>query len=308
MKKISNYLEIKTTIPHEFLITGKFGFETKIIIDKLEAKKRHYSITANLRLVAWQDIPPSNNYFSSVSLIPTSEGLLFKYKYYVTDFTLKIELSEEELQQINNNNCINISSEIFQNIMADFARHYNQAANGKDYIDPLSNTYGPMICILYKNDKPVIQQITNTFSLEKHYSGDILRIEKEKDLDWRYYFNKAREKYNLCEYLDSILWCSISLESYVVMLIKDNNLTKELEKRKEENNSVSAFQEISILKNNKIISKNEASIIRKIFSNIKESRNAIVHGDKGPAQFDKNMATKIIEQLLAYYGKYTKNI
>lgn len=305
----SKFLQIKTTIPHQLLITGFFEFATNMKIhNSFKFRKRKYSIIASLKMVDGQDVPPSNNYFSSTQLIPSTNGLLFKYKYYVTNLTLTIELVKEELLHINRDNCHIISSEIFQNIMIDFTKRYNRASNGRDYLNPLSNTYGPMICLLYDNNKPITQEITGTFFLSKNYIGKMLKITDKPILEWQIYFNKAREKYNLCEYLDSILWCSISLESYIVNQFKENNLWEIIEKAKRENKKVSFFKEVRILEDNSIISKKDAKELREIFSTIKESRNSIVHGDVGSSEFDKKSATNIIEHLFDYYSKVPNSI
>ena len=198
-------------------------------------------------------------------------------------------------------------SEIFQSIMVDFSRYYNESLNGLDYIEISANSYGPMIFAAHydNNTANYLTTITGTFTLPQNYVGQTFKIDEIEQLSWRHYINKARHKYNLCEYLDCILWCAISIESYVISLISDNNLTKEIDDYKKDNdNGISLFAEVDILRKNSVIEKSEAKKIKKTFSLIKDNRNSIVHGDVGPTSFNKELAKQAIESTLPLFSKY----
>lgn len=306
-----NYLRIETIIPHCLNIEGRCEFTTNIkICDSFRKRKRKYTIFISKKLAENQEIPPSDNSFSVAKIEPTPDGLSFKYKYYVSRVIFGIQISNYERSIIENEhpNTIHTISELFQNIIIDFARYYNEAMNGNDYIAPSSNTYGPLIFSMHinNNKNTVCNIITNTFSTSRSFKGSYLDLTKCEQINWRYYLNKARNHYYLCEYIDTLLCAAISIESYVVELIKQAGLFSVLEDEKKNGRNISMFWETDLLYKNKVISKSKRNNINKLFSSIKDDRNNIVHGDRGPKDYEKKMANKGLNKLSNFYNKYEK--
>lgn len=302
----NHYIKIDTILPHNILYEGRCEFTIKSQICSIFNKRtRKYTIFLSHKRVVGQAIPANDTQSIIARVYPGKNGLDFKYEYTITNVTIAIQIFKNEKQKIDKiyPKTDMVVSEIFQNIILDFARYYNESLNGIDYLNPYANIYGPMIFTGHYNNNTDNSHavISNVFSLEKKHIGEIIKIDQIEQKDWRNYLNKARNKYHLCEYLDCILWCSISIESFVISLLKENNLEPEIEKYKKENKGISFFKEVDILEKNFSITNKNAEMIKRIFALIKDSRNQIVHGETGPKSINKKTADKVISETISLY-------
>lgn len=304
----NNYIKIDTILPHNILYEGRCEFIIKSqICSAFNKRTRKYTVFLSHKRVTNQAIPANDSQLIVAKLYPSINGLEFKYEYTITAITIAVQVFKNEKRIINNiyPRVDKIVSEIFQNILLDFARYYNESLSGRDFLNPYANVYGPMIFTGHYGQNVDNSQatISNVFSLEKKHIGEIIKIDEVEQKDWRNYLNIARNKFHLCEYLDCILWCSISIESFIVLTLRDNNLEAEVIKYKRLNKGISFFKEVDILKKNSVITNKTAKMIIKVYGHIKESRNLIVHGETGPKSINKKTADKALSETISLYAR-----
>ena len=303
-----NYIKIDTILPHNILYEGRYEFTIKSQICNIFNKRtRKYMIFLSHKRVIGQAIPANDSQLIVAKVYPGINGLDFKYEYTITNISIAIQIFKNEKQKISNiyPDINTVISEIFQNIILDFARYYNESLNGRDFLDPYANVYGPMIFTGHydKNSDNSQAVISNVFTLEKKHIGEIIKIDEVEQKDWRNYLNIARNKFHLCEYLDCILWCAISIESFIILTLRENNLEAEVMKYKNANKGISFFKEVDILKKNSAITDKTAKMIIRVYSHIKESRNLIVHGETGPKSINKKAADKALSETISLYTR-----
>lgn len=311
-----NFILFKANLPYELkYIQNSYIFKTDIELDdSIHAKSRRFLFYKNNLFVEKQKVPPTDSYFSSFNPLEST------FSYNISEIEVQVEIFDDEIETIKeyfNDRKITISrmSHIFQNILLVFARVYNESMAGESFLNPVVSYYGPFICSLYlenENENPCSSIIAGSYSLPTVNTQNKLDLTKLGDtLMWRYYFNKAKYSYDKIENLDAILFSAMSLESYVVHLIKINSLEDEVDKVKNsvpEHQSISFFQEVKILKDNSIITSKQARMLNKYFGKIKIYRNKIVHGDIDTTFMSRNSAKESIDSLIDYYGNFENNL
>ena len=216
-----------------------------------------------------------------------------------------VEISDAELLKLKKVEKIDYSK-IMQSILLSFSRYYNEAVKGNDCYKPYVNGYGPGIVAVYTDNgkNNVSAVIFGTYTISRNYKRAIQgQIKSIDHLPWRYYYYKSLDSYNICEYLDSIVWLAISAETYIMSAMTSNNLKEEFEE-KYNNNSRTVFNEIKFLDEKEIFSKEKSKNINKLLSKIAKYRNEIVHGDIDSTYYSAQKAKESIEKLTSFYEKY----
>ena len=303
-----NFIYFKTIMPYELKLSkNSYIFETDIkFSNELFEKKRRFRILSRDMMVKDQIIPPSNSNFAVFN--PATQ----RYTYNVSSVDIQLEIFDEEVEFAkeyfhNKKNDIEILSGIFQNILLVFSQAYNEALAGTEFLKPVANHYGPFLTsfIFKENNEPKMYgtKMTVSYSLMKINKQKVFDIDdvKTECLMWRYYFNKAKNSYDLFDNLDTILSAAISLESYAVNLLKENNLEKEVEQIKSIKGNISFFDEIKLLEKNSVIDKQKAKKIKQCFSKLKDNRNMIVHGDLDSTIISRDYAEESINSLIELY-------
>ena len=231
--RYKNFIIFKSIIPHELLINGQIELEYEQEIDGLlDKKKRKYYVSAERKYIKDQIIPADSSSFSSMTLFKTPD-VPFLFSYNITNMELYVEISDSELERLKDVTKVD-HSKIMQSILLSFSRYYNEAIKGNDCYKPCINGYGPGIVAAYTNygKKNISAVIFGTYAITRNYKRKILENNKDTShLPWRYYYYKSLDDYNVCEYLDSIIWLVISAETYIMSSITSNNLKNEFEKK-----------------------------------------------------------------------------
>lgn len=307
-RAFKNFIMFKATIPFEFRMNNDdYLITTNVKLhNHLNKKLRRFIFHRENVFLENQQVPSTNSYFAKA----TFPNITFSYN--ISKIEIQLEIFEDEIDEIskyysNHDNGINELSSIFQNILLVFAHHYNETMGGEDFFKPIADYYGPFVSSLYleKNQKDSSGAIISvSYSLPKIKNDNILDLEKISPIQWRYYFNRSKNSYNLYDNLDSILSGAISMESYIIWLINNNGLKEKFEEYKNGQSQVSFFQEVSFLKKNKVIDNEKAKKIKETFSKFKDYRNSIVHGDIESPFIERTAATDCVESLIQFYKIY----
>jgi len=320
---LKNYIHFKVSIPFDFeMDKTNFIVQTKAI-DKDENKKRRTIIFYFKRhYVENQSVPATNSIISTMkfdnSVKPNEDELdlsFLKYSYFISYFDIRCELLAEEYEQFDDSNeYIKVCSFILQNILNVLANHFNETRGGNLYFKPNVNYYGPFFASVYKENElycpPVISV---SYSLNNMTKSKVKNITEGTIMPWRLYFNRAKNAFMMLDNLDAILFSAISIESYVMWLIRNNNLENKLDilrQNKGENGSISFFEEVKVLKENGIIDNSKAKDLKSTYGKFKDFRNKIVHGDLNSYYVAYEEAGEAIALIVLFYKKYEegKNI
>ena len=269
-----NFIMFKARIPFEFKMNNNdYLLTTNVKIDKnLKGKRRRFIFHRENVFLEKQLVPSTNSNFVEMNFPNTT------FSYFISKIEIQLEIFEDEINEIseyysNRENGINMLSSIFQNVLLIFAHLYNETMGGEDFFRPIADYYGPFVSSLYlekntKEERPAI--LSSSYTLSKKKNDKILDLEKIFPIQWRYYFNRSKNAYNLYDNTDVILSGAISMESYVIWLINKNGLREEFKEYKNKNSSISFFQEVSFLKKNKAIDNDKARKLCKTFSIFKD--------------------------------------
>ena len=305
-----NVLMFKATIPYEFsLEEDNYSFATNSELDiNLKKRRRLFTIHRENMFVEDQHVPSTNSYFSKL----TFPNLLFSYN--ISKVEVQIEIFDDEVNSIkdyysSDSKGREFLSGILQNILLIFAQLYNQTMGGEDFFKPVVDYYGPFISALFENssEKPCKAITSVSYGIPKIKNERKIVLNELIPTQWRFYFNRAKNSYNLYDNVDAILSGAISLESYVMWLIKIYELKDEVESLKNKNGKISFFQEVKILKKNRIINKEIEKAIIKTFCEFKNYRNEIVHGELDSPFDMREVATKCINSIIQFYNLYEKD-
>lgn len=311
-RAFNNLIMFKATIPYEFkLKENDYIYSTSVVLDsRLHKRQRRFIIHRDSIFLENQQVPATNSFFSKL-VLPN-----LTYSYNISKIEIQLEIYEDEIDEIlkcysMGNEGINILSSILQNILLVFARIYNETMGGEDFFKPIVEYYGPFVSSLFLERKPNDSSgsiISVSYSLPKIKNEKELNIEDISLIQWRYYFNKAKNSYNLYDNLDTILSGAISMESYIIWLINTKGLKELFEEYKEGKNQVSFFQEVTFLKKNKILDTEKEKAINETFIKFKDYRNSIVHGDLDSPFIEREAATECINSLISFYKKYEETL
>lgn len=303
-----NFILFKTRIPHELLING--GLELRFheaITNIMKGYERRYHVLAEKHYVESQYVPAESSSFSKIDIVPGPKELAISFSYMITKMQLIVEVFDEEIPTIEKLSPEE-SSIVFQNLMLSFSRYYNELMKGNDFFKPMVYGFGPQVFSLKTEfgKKELAAHIAGSFSIRRNYKKDITSQELKiaNHYPWRYYYYKAIDCFDICEYLDSIIWCAISIETYVMHLITEKGLASQLSRLKGSKGSYSFFDEVKILKESGIITQTQGKRLAKLFSRMKDYRNEIVHGDIDSTFYSLGRASNSIELLTNYYKQY----
>ena len=309
MAAFKNILLYKMTIPYEFKISDKdlilsFNSQLDEVLDK---RIRRVIIHKEDVFVEDQLVPPNNTFFSKAKL----DGKNITYSYNVSSMEIQLEIYDEEVDKIReyfkcNNNILKLSN-ILQNVLLVFSYLYNQSMAGEEFFVPFVNNYAPFVSRLLTsannyNDNDVI--ISVSYQLEKIKNGKIIDIKSAQKFIWKYYFNRAKNAYNLYENLDVILYCSISFESYLTYLIDENSLRDKFDSYKRTKRNVDFNKKVDFLEENQIINDEKAGKLKESFKSFKKNRNDIVHGDFFSPFVERKKAEECIVSVIDFYNRY----
>ena len=256
---------------------------------------------------------------------PSSKGaieynlLTKEYTNRISFFQIMIEIYEDELPQLTVDNPYNKKERrMLQAVLSYISEKYNQAKMGNDCINMTVEECGATPIALYtkhgneyKNRTMVIVPVVSlapTLCLKKftkHNELDFKRLLKQKDIVWLYYYNLAIYSHIRQEYLNAIIYSSISIEAYLNDLIIKSDLQEKFNIYNEDlincNQVPGFFTTTKFLLNERIIDKALSTKIRKCYGILKDKRNDIIHGKIQEIIINGVEAKKALEELSNIY-------
>lgn len=242
------------------------------------------------------------------------------YTNRISKYKVCIELFEDEINNILIDNNLEKSVKmIYQTILSFLSIKYNQIKLGNDCINiSIEDSGAPQIMLFKKENnqyKLLSCVIIPSFSVNKYIKHSELNFKSflsSGDIVWLYYFNMAIYSFDHQDYLNTVIYCAISLESYLNYLIDTNNLRDEFEKY---NNDLKSKEKIpgffttcKYLKSNKIIDNNLSKSLKECYGGLSTQRNDIVHGNITNILLNSSISKISINKLNEIYSNNEKEL
>lgn len=235
----------------------------------------------------WKQSPLPGSTIISTTL-DANHGII-SYKNVVT--TIDVALNLEETDNIVEKYDEALCYELLQQIFSFILYKTNATSNGRQWYNLSLSACGPQQGGIYK----VTTQPNYTFTLHSglircHYRSDNLRLSShssslldEKVFIWKYYYNRALSAFNNANLLDFILNGTLAIESFFYYLLRKNRLKSEFDNyllTQNQNSAIPAggFTIIKFLQTKSIITKQEATLFKKVQGKLTKYRNDIIHG------------------------------
>ena len=308
-----NFMCIDGLLPYPLEVSNKlFSFELNIDING------NYGNKASRRKIIFM----SKQVILKNQAMPAIKGVIGynvytkQYTNRISLFNICIELSDGEVNYLYNGetkeNIYNKIKKIYQIVLLFISIKYNQSLLGNDCINLTIEDCGAAILHLFVKDgnayKPKMTNVISRFSVNreiKHKQIELETMFNQKDLVWLYFFNKTMYSFDRQDYLNTILYCAISLESYLIYLIDINNLNLKYEKYnnqlKTDTRIPGFFTTCKFLKDNNLIDANLKKIMEKCYGELSCQRNDIVHGNIKDILLDKRISEKCLNELNNIY-------
>lgn len=309
-------LFISGALPYKLDInTDFYEFELCVNLDGYQNEdkiKRKISFTISQHLVDDQDVPGINNVLSY-------NPIKKKYTIISSRFKLCIELTDDEYDSLKNDDqeLDKKVKMLYQTILAFLANKYAMTMNGNDIVNLCIEHCGLGRLFIFEydaNNHKIIDQkglIVPSLTLDNNFKSEVRNFKdvlSENDIVWLYFLNNAIFYYNHCDFLNSIIYSAISLESYLNYLIKENRHIVKFEnynkKLKELQKIPGFFTTIKYLKENDIINSTESKELKSCYGSIKEMRNSVMHGKLDKILMNKSSVEEGLRKLVEFYNQH----
>lgn len=293
---INRFMLIKCRLPYSLLINmDVFMINYNLKIGETLNENRRkivYAVTKNC--YQNQSIPSKNELFSYNPVENT-------YSFFGTEIDIIVEYLRDEQDLVDDlisgqsdGNNSNEASAFIQSCLEIFALKYNESNGGNDFYIPYVEELGCIHIFSYNRTSEKNIFITNNGRIKpscklidkRNHEIDNLHISMQKEdvSVWKYFFNKAKHSYYVNDNFDCVLSTAISMESYLVYLIKEKQMSDDFEKvrkkcERERKKSSGFYFKLNYLFNNNIINKNDKKVLKDTYSLVDKYRNSIVHGD-----------------------------
>lgn len=307
---MDNFIYMEGQLPYAINIsTNIYKFPLKIDLNGIydnSNKSRKISFFTCQKWIEGQKIP-------SLKSVLKYNVLTGEYTNIVNYFKIMIEIFDDEISQlyIDNHNSKK-EKKLFQAVLSYVSEKYNQSKMGNDYINMSIEDGGSTPIALYtksengyENKNIVILPALSIEKYSKHNELDFNEVLNKNDIVWLYYYNLAIYSYDRQDYLNTIIYSSISNEAYLNYLIVKNNLLDEFNnynKELVENNQVPGFfSTTKFLLDNSIINKDLSKKMKKCYGILRDKRNDIIHGKIQEILINGIDSQKALEKLTEIY-------
>lgn len=242
------------------------------------------------------------------------------YTNIISKYKVCIELFEDEIDTILiEKNLEKSVKKIYQTILSFLSIKYNQIKLGNDCINISIEDSGAPQIMLYKREynqyKLLNGLIIPSFSSNKnikHSELDFNYFLSSADIVWLYYFNMAIYSFDRQDYLNTIIYCAISLESYLNYLIEKNNLHDKYDQYNDDlkikDKIPGFFTSCKFLENNNIIDSNLNKKLKECYGGLSTQRNAIVHGNITNILLNSSISKIGVNKLNEIYSNNEKEL
>ncbi len=307
---IKNFIYMEGKLPYSLNIsTDLYIFTMNIDLNSIydeSFRKRQVCFFTSQKWIDGQKVP-------SLKSVLKYNILTGEYTNIINTFKIVVEIFDEELSELKINNYDNERErKLFQAVLSYISEKYNQAKMGNDYISISIEDGGSTPISLYtksqdgyKNESIAIFPALSLQKFTKHMELDFKSILQQNDIVWLYYYNLAIYSYNKQDYLNTIIYSSISIEAYLNYLISINNMLKDFNLYNKGliiNKQVPGFfTTINFLLDKNLITEDLSKNIKKCCGILRDKRNDIIHGKINSIIINGTDSIKGLEELSNIY-------
>ncbi len=301
---LTNFIHFKVTL------RDKLFFELDVInttidfaFDSKKARTRRVIYACNTKWIYKQSVPPGYE-TGFVSYHFTTNEYDFEISYM--DIFVEYDAREDEiLKKDSQENDVQVRK-LFGKVMENFSYKYNEAAAGKSYLDPVFYSTTAFFFQSFCRNKITGEYELNTGKVIPSVGDkemlqtkmwDINKALDSKFVMWRFYLNKARYCFSIRMYIDSILYAAISIEAYMIQIIKDNDAYEEYLVFANDGNIMGFTTAKNYIRKNGLLLEEDIKLIDKSYKKIKGYRSKIVHGDTETPYLEKEVVEKVYKAL-----------
>lgn len=277
-----------------------------------ENKFNHIIYACETKLRNDQSVPPNYNVnFVSYNFEQR------KYTYETSNIDVLVECSDREFKLICNDlekNEGKKSEDVLHKALEYFAYKYNLAVSGNDFIETANLCVGNFECFSFYRDKKTGNYksasalIAPSTSIIKCNNNDNLIFQNIINNDipvWIHFFNKSKYFYNIYNNLECVMNAAISIEAYIIYLIKNANQYDDYKKKCA--NYLGYKMALQYAKDNELISTEIANNFENAYEKICVQRSLIVHGAIDSPLIDRERAKIAYETILEVFDPIEKD-
>lgn len=292
------------------LIEGTINFTG----DKKNHPKRNVVFACQTYFRNNQSVPPKYNN-SFLTYKPISET----YSYETSVIDILLECSDKDFKEMTDNLPENekekeIEIKLYE-LLEYFSYKYNLAVSGNDFIDTLELCVGSFkYSSYYRNKKTgkyeskifLIMPSLSIFYRQKESELNLQKVVNNNIPAWKYFVNKTKYNYTVYNNIDCVINAAISIESYIIYLIKkENKYSEYIKKYKRKLGFKSA---IDFCETNKIINKEIIEILNQGYEKIGKYRSLIIHGAIDSPIIDRKQAKKSYETIVDIFSSIDQKL
>lgn len=301
---LTNFIHFKVTL------RDKLFFELDVInttidfaFDSKKVRTRRVIYACNTKWIYKQSTPPGYE-TGFVSYHFATNQYDFEISYM--DIFVEYEIREGEILKKDSQESDVQIRKLFGKVMENFAYKYNEAAAGKSYLDPVFYSTTAFYFRSFYRDKVTGEYQLNTGKVFPAVGDKAILQTKMWDINkaldsqfvmWRFYLNKARYCFSLRAYIDCVLYAAISIEAYLIQIIKDNSLYEEYLTFANNGNTLGFTTAKNYIRNNSLLSEKDVKLIDKSYKKIRGYRAKVVHGTIETPYIEKEIAENVYKAL-----------
>lgn len=316
-QKFVGFLLVDGQLPYLIDIpTDLYAFEVSIDLDgefNLCNSKRKILFTSCQKWIEGQQM-------AAIKSVLSYNLMNHSYTNRISKYKICIELFEDEIDKILiDKNLEKSVKKIYQTILSFLSIKYNQIKLGNDCINISIEDSGAPQIMLYKREHNLYKLLSGTiipsFSTNKnikHSELDFNYFLSSADIVWLYYFNMAIYSFDRQDYLNTVIYCAISLESYLNYLIDINHLRDKYNMYNQElklkDKVPGFFTTCKFLRSNKIIDNDLNKSLKECYGVLSSQRNDIVHGNITNILLNSHISRTGINKLNEIYSNNEKEL
>lgn len=305
------FIHINGQLPYLIdIMTDLYIFELPVNINgeyNINNRKRKILFTTCQKWIENQKVP-------SIKSVLAYNPMNQSYTNRISKYKICIQLFNDEFEELINDKIFDDKIKmLYQTILSYISIKYNQCKLGSDCINIcIEDSGAPQIMLYQKQNsgyKLINCNIIPSFTVSKsiiHKEIEFNKLLEVKDIIWLYYFNQAIYSFDRQDYLNTVIYCAISLESYLNYLIENNGLHDEFEEYnknlKLEGKVPGFFTTCKFLKKENIISNSLDKKIKECYGGLSTQRNDIVHGNITNILLDSSISKIGINKLNEIYS------
>jgi len=304
-----NVLVIPMNLPYQIAQKKDVIIENFEGLGVLANRQRKVSFFGKLRSIEDQKVPP---HYSAFYMSVKDTGENFLYNYTTSRLFCIVEFSDEEEDSVNlmlkDNSII---TKLIQRVLEIYMFNFNIESTGKEFFVPNAREVYPVVIFTSSNrsrNESKASGINNWGAFQLMASNGYnnqytnIRYLNAYNDSWKYFLSRTLKEFKYSNYFETILFASLSFESYLHYVIRKNQLPSTYYSK---NNQYLKVKTIgSKLFDNKYLSINgyPKDVFIENLKVISSNRNDIIHGKSVEIYNLMDQASQSTESLLYFYS------